>query len=202
MPMLRTIGRSGFAAGLLSLIPAAVFAHPGHGIAAPHDVLHGFMHPLHGADHLLAMVAVGLWAAQRSGRARWALPAAFVGAMIVGFVLGTGGIALPGAELAIAASVLVLGGVVALAVRMPAIGAATLVAAFALFHGHAHGVELPAAMAGAGFGAGFAASTALLHGAGIALALGVRTAVATRTLVAERLIGAGIAAAGIVLLLV
>lgn len=202
MPFLRSIGRTGLAAGLLSLIPAAVFAHPGHGVAAPHDVLHGFMHPLHGADHLLAMIAVGLWAAQRSGRSRWALPAAFIGAMVVGFALGMGGLALPGVELAIAASVLVLGVVVALAVRMPVIGAATLVAAFALFHGHAHGAELPAAMAGAGFGSGFVASTALLHAAGITMALVARNALAARALGAERLIGAGIAAAGVVLLLV
>ncbi|HEU5208735.1 MAG TPA: HupE/UreJ family protein [Longimicrobiales bacterium] len=196
------VRRAGLVAGLLSLVPAAVFAHPGHGGAATHDLLHGFMHPLHGMDHLLAMVAVGLWAAQRNGRSVWALPVAFVGFMAVGFVLGAGGIAMPAVELGIAASVLVLGIAVALAVRVPTIGAVALVALFALFHGHAHGAELSAGMIAGLFGAGFAASTALLHTAGIVLAFGMRHAITTRSYPIERAIGAGIAAAGLALLLI
>ncbi|NLG61494.1 MAG: HupE/UreJ family protein [Candidatus Cloacimonetes bacterium] len=194
--------RAGLVAGLLSLVPAVAFAHPGHGGAAGHDFLHGFMHPLHGMDHFLAMVAVGLWAAQRDRRSVWALPIAFVAFMAVGFVLGAGGVAMPAVELGIAASVLVLGIAVALAARIPTVGAVALVALFALFHGHAHGAELPAGMAASLFGAGFATSTALLHGAGIALAVGLRHAVMARSVGIERAIGAGIAAAGLALLLV
>lgn len=194
--------RAGLVAGLLSLVPAVAFAHPGHGGAAGHDFLHGFMHPLHGMDHFLAMVAVGLWAAQRDRRSVWALPIAFVAFMVVGFVLGAGGVAMPAVELGIAASVLVLGIAVALAARIPTVGAVALVALFALFHGHAHGAELPAGMAASLFGAGFATSTALLHGAGIALAVGLRHAVMARSVGIERAIGAGIAAAGLALLLV
>src|SRR5690554_5793869 len=88
-----SLRRAGLTAGLLALVPAVVFAHPGHGASGSHDFLHGFMHPLHGADHLLAMVAVGLWAAQRSGRSVWALPVAFVGFMTLSFVVVVGGIA-------------------------------------------------------------------------------------------------------------
>src|SRR5690606_31413212 len=194
--------RAGLVAGLLSLVPAVAFAHPGHGGAAGHDFLHGFMHPLHGMDHFLAMVAVGLWAAQRDRRSVWALPIAFVAFMAVGFVLGAGGVAMPAVELGIAASVLVLGIAVALAARIPTVGAVALVALFALFPGHAHGAELPAGMAASLFGAGFATSTALLHGAGIALAVGLRHAVMARSVGIERAIGAGIAAAGLALLLV
>ncbi len=194
--------RAGLAAGLLVLVPAAVFAHPGHGIAGSHDFLHGFMHPLHGADHLLAMVAVGLWAAQRRGRSMWTLPVSFVAFMALGFVIGIGGVQLPAVELAIAASVLVLGAAVALAARVPTLGAIGLVALFAIFHGHAHGADLAAGMTAGLFGAGFATSTALLHAAGIAFAFAVHHSLTTRSFPVERAIGAGIAAAGLALLLI
>ncbi len=197
-----SLRRAGLTAGLLALVPAAVFAHPGHGASGTHDFMHGFMHPLHGADHLLAMVAVGLWAAQRKGRSVWALPLAFVGFMTLGFVLGVAGLAMPAVELGIAMSVLVLGIAVAMAVRVPTIGAVALVALFALFHGHAHGAELPAGMTAGLFGVGFATSTALLHAAGITFAIGMRHAIATRSVAIERAIGAGIAAAGLALLLI
>ena len=130
----------------------------------------GFTHPLFGLDHVLAMVAVGLWAAIIGGRALWALPLGFVSGMVVGFALALAGIGLPFVEPMILASTVVFGLVVALALRTRAEVAAGLVAVFALFHGHAHGAELGQAGALA-FGAGFAVNTALLHLAGIGLGL-------------------------------
>ncbi|MDQ0454466.1 HupE/UreJ family protein [Rhizobium paknamense] len=134
------------------------------------SVMAGLSHPLTGADHILAMVAVGLWASQQGGKALIAVPAAFVGTMAVGFLLALAGVHLPFVEPAILASVMGLGLLVATAVRLPVIGAAAVVGLFALFHGHAHGTEL----AGAGaleFGVGFLIATAFLHAAGIGLGL-------------------------------
>lgn len=129
----------------------------------------GASHPWFGADHVLAMVAVGLWAAMLGGSAVWKLPTAFVGAMVLGFFLALGGVPLPFVEPMILASVIILGLVVATAVRMPVNACVGLCAVFGLFHGHAHGGELGAAGASA-FGIGFAASTALLHAIGVAIA--------------------------------
>ena len=130
----------------------------------------GFSHPLFGLDHILAMVAVGLWASVLGGRALWAVPAAFVATMIVGFALALLGAPLPMVEPMILASSVVLGLVVAMALR-PDLGLCmALVGAFALFHSHAHGAEL--GQAGAlRFGLGFALATALLHAAGLGLGL-------------------------------
>lgn len=130
----------------------------------------GVSHPLVGLDHILAMIAVGLWAALLGGGALLVVPAAFVGTMIVGFALATAGVALPLVEPMVAASVVILGLVVAMAVRLPAAAGGLVVGAFALFHGHAHGVEIGAA-AVLPYLAGFALATALLHGAGIGLGL-------------------------------
>ncbi|WP_353890296.1 HupE/UreJ family protein [uncultured Aliiroseovarius sp.] len=119
---------------------------------------------------MLAMVAVGLWAAVLGGRAIWALPLSFVGVMMVGFMSAVAGLALPFVEPMILVSVLALGLAVALSLRLPVSAAAGIVGVFALFHGHAHGDELGSAGALA-FGAGFAVSTALLHAVGVGLAL-------------------------------
>ncbi len=153
-------------------VPAAAHAHT----FGAHDAgfVHGFSHPLGGLDHLLAMVAVGLWAAQRGGKALWALPAAFVAAMIGGGLLGMAGIELPAVELGIALSVVALGGLIALQSRLPLLASVGMVSLFALFHGHAHGVEMPEAAAPLLYGAGFALATALLHGAGVGAALSLR----------------------------
>eukprot|EP01034_Spumella_vulgaris_P000355 gene355-468_t len=129
-----------FAAATLLLVPALAFAHPGHG---DNGLVAGISHPLGGLDHLLAMLAVGLWAAQQQGAARWALPCTFVGTMLLGGVLGFEGLALPALESGIAASVLALGLAVALAIRPPVALAVAATAVFALFHGVAHGLELP-----------------------------------------------------------
>lgn len=151
----------------LLLSPALAFAHPGHDHAG---VMSGLAHPLFGIDHLLAMLAVGLWAAQQRGAARWALPLTFVATMLFGGLLGFAGIEMPLMETGIAGSVLALGLLVALAVRPPLAIAAGLTALFAASHGVAHGLELPALSSPWGYAAGFVAATAALHAAGYAVA--------------------------------
>jgi len=154
-----------FAAPLLLASPAFAHLDPSqHGSFAA-----GFTHPVFGLDHILAMVAVGLWAVVLGGRALWALPAAFVGAMALGFGLSLAGLPLPLVEPMILASVLALGGLTALALPIALPIAAAIVGALALFHGHAHGSEMAGATALA-YLAGFATATALLHGAGVVLA--------------------------------
>lgn len=162
--------RLSFTAALMTLAASPAFAHldpEAHG-----SLMAGISHPLFGADHILAMVAVGIWASQIGGRALWAVPAAFVTMMAVGFGLAVAGVELPFVEPAILASVIGLGLLVAAAVRLPVAASAAVVGLFALFHGHAHGGELGAAGA-LQFGLGFLIATAALHGAGVALGLGV-----------------------------
>ena len=160
------------ALGLIGL-PSAAFAHTGVGT---HDLVHGFMHPIGGLDHILAMVAVGVFAFVLGSRALWLVPLSFVGMMTVGFALGANGITLPYAELAIALSSIVIGGVAALGRRMPVVAAMALVGGFATFHGWAHGAEMPADAGALTYALGFVAATALLHVAGIAAAMGVGAA--------------------------
>jgi urease accessory protein len=155
---------------ILILLPTAALAHPGHG--AEIGLAAGFLHPMSGLDHILAMVAVGVFAFVLGGRALWLVPLSFVGMMAVGFLLGLGGLDLPFVELGIALSSVVIGGVAALGRPMPTIGAMALVGVFAIFHGHAHGAEMPASAGGLDFALGFMAATALLHVAGILGALG------------------------------
>ncbi|MEM6486919.1 MAG: HupE/UreJ family protein [Pseudomonadota bacterium] len=154
-------------AAVLGAGPAA--AHSVEGVAG--GLASGLLHPLLGPDHLVAMVAVGLWGAQLGRPLLIALPIAFPMMMAMGAVLGIAGVPLPAVEVGIAASALVLGLVVALAWRAPVWLAVTLVAVFALFHGHAHGTELPQAAEPLAYGIGFVAATGLLHLAGIALGL-------------------------------
>ena len=131
----------------------------------------GFLHPLGGLDHVFAMVAVGLWGAQLGKPAVWALPVAFPIAMAFGGFLGLVGIPLPGVEIGIALSAIVLGAMVLAQAKPPLWLAGVLVGFFALFHGHAHGTELPAGANGTLYSVGFVASTGLLHGVGIAIGL-------------------------------
>lgn len=177
-----------FALALLCA-PAAAFAHSGHQHSG---VLAGLAHPLLGLDHLLAMFAVGLWAAQQSGAARWALPLTFVASMLFGGLLGFAGLQLPLLESGIAASLLALGLLVAVAARLPlgiALGLTTLLA---LSHGVAHGLELPALASPWGYAAGFVAATAALHASGYALVRLLPQAAAPLV----RLAGAGSAMSG------
>lgn len=131
----------------------------------------GFVHPILGPDHVLAMLAVGLWGAQLGKPAVWVLPVAFPMAMAFGGFLGLVGVPIPGVEIGIAASAFVLGGMVLAAARPPLWLAAVIVGVFALFHGHAHGTELPEGNNGALYSIGFVISTGLLHGVGIGIGL-------------------------------
>jgi len=158
------------AASVLSLSAVPAFAHLNpeeHG-----SLLAGVSHPLFGADHILAMVAVGLWAALLGGRALWLVPSAFVGTMAVGFAAAIAGAPLPFVEPVILASVVVIGLLAAVALQVPTWAGMVMVGFFAFFHGHAHGGELGSAGA-MSFGIGFALSTALLHATGVGLGLGI-----------------------------
>jgi urease accessory protein len=157
------------AAASLVLAPCVASAHPGH--EGTPGLVHGFLHPLGGLDHIFAMVAVGLFAARLGGRALWLVPASFVVTMAVAGIAGMTGFALPYVEAGIALSILVLGAAIALDWTMPVAAAMGLVAFFAVFHGHAHGAEMPQTMSGLAYGAGFVAATAALHALGIGLGL-------------------------------
>jgi urease accessory protein len=176
---------------------ATAHGHPGHDgdHGLTWDFSTGVVHPLSGWDHFLAMLAVGLWAAQLGGRARWLVPAAFVGMMTLGAALGRAGFQMVGSAQGMAASVFVLGLLIASAVRLPVAAGMALVGVFAVFHGLAHGAEMPANTGGLGYGVGFMIATALLHAAGVALG-----GFAARTSVnAARYVGGFIAACGVVL---
>lgn len=160
----------------LSVVLSAAFLHPG--IAAAHSeagtgdgLVSGLLHPLLGLDHLLAMVAVGLWGAQLGPPLVFALPIAFPMMMAVGAIAGIAGLPMVGMEVGIAASALVLGLVILFAFKAPIWLAILLVGAFAYFHGYAHGTELPHAASAMAYGIGFVVSTGLLHLAGIAIGL-------------------------------
>ncbi len=153
------------AAGLL--LADAGLAHTQTGVAG--GLLSGLAHPVTGVDHLIAMVAVGLWGAQLGAPALWVLPVAFPLVMAFGGVLGVIGVPLPVPELVIALSALVLGGMVLAQLRVPLPVAAAIVAVFAIFHGHAHGAELPTAANPLAYGVGFVLATGLLHLCGIAI---------------------------------
>ncbi len=182
--------------GILALPAAAAWAHSsGHGEVA--GFTSGFLHPLLGFDHLLAMVAVGLWGAFLGAPALWLLPVVFPLVMAMGGVLGIAGVPLPGVEVGIAVSALVLGAMVATAARPPLWLAAVIVGLFGIFHGHAHGTELPDAGNALTYTLGFVVCTGLLHVAGIAFGLVVRWP-AGRLVV--RCLGGLIGLAGIVFL--
>ena len=143
------------------------FAHPQRGEAV--GFLTGFRHPLSGLDHVLAMVAVGLWGAQLGSPAIWVLPVAFPMVMAVGGMLGLIGVPLPGTEYGIALSAILLGAAVMFEVR-PRLGiAAALVGFFAIFHGHAHGTELPPGQSALLYSMGFVIATGCLHALGIGI---------------------------------
>lgn len=179
------------AALILLCIAAPAFAHPGHDLPGA-GLIAGLLHPLLGLDHLLAMIVVGIWAAQLGGRAIWAVPCSFVALMALGGFAAMQGYAPPHIEAGIAASLLVLGVLVALHRHLPTSGAMALVSVFALFHGAAHGQELPQLANPGLYAIGFVITTASLHVAGIALGLASRHSAGTLARVA----GALTAAAG------
>jgi urease accessory protein len=161
-------------AAVMSLALAApAFAHTGVG-AHGNGLMAGFLHPLAGLDHMLAMLGVGVWAAQLGQRATWMVAIAFVALMVLGALLPLAGAPLPIVELGIAGSVLVIGALIAFGARMTVGLAMGVVGLFALFHGHAHGTELPGFADPRAYGVGFVAATALLHATGVGVALAVR----------------------------
>ncbi|MBL8253287.1 MAG: HupE/UreJ family protein [Candidatus Competibacter sp.] len=169
-----------------------------HTLGLPHmDFATGLGHPLTGLDHVLVMVAVGLWAAQSGGRALWLVPLTFVLTMAAGGALGFMGIQLPIVESGIAGSVLTLGVLVALASRLSLAVSMALVGLFAIFHGYAHGAEMAVESSALWFSLGFMLATAILHGAGIGIALAARQGMNARLV---RVGGVAIAAGGVLLL--
>ena len=153
----------------LALLPAAAAAHAPGGV--PGGLSGGFAHPLTGPDHFLAMLAVGIWGAQMGGRPVWSLPVAFPLIMALGGIAGMAGLPLPGVETGIAVSVLVLGLAIAAIWRPAEPVALLLIGAFAVFHGYAHGAELPAAADPAAYSVGFVVATGLIHVFGIFIGL-------------------------------
>jgi urease accessory protein len=185
---------------LFALVAAALafpaMAHAHSGSALAYDCASGFAHPLFGWDHFAAMVAVGVWAAQLGGRARWLAPGAFVTVMACGAFVGARGAVFPGVEPVIATSVLTLGVLVAAGVRMPLTASLLLVSFFAIAHGFAHGAEMPAGASTLSYGTGFITATLGLHIVGLCLGqLALR-----RSRHLPRILGAVCTAAGAVLL--
>jgi urease accessory protein len=186
--------RGSLIVALVLVVSSPALAHTGNvsgGFAG------GFAHPILGPDHVLAMVAVGLWGAFLGAPAIFILPIVFPLVMAFGGVLGIVGVPLPGAEVAIAISAVVLGLMVALAVRLPIWTAAVVVGVFAIFHGYTHGAELPAGANAVAYCTGFVIATGLLHLSGIALGLTVRWPAGY---IGVRGVGAAIACAGVAFL--
>ena len=178
---------------LLLVASSTAFAHPGHDVSG---FAAGLMHPFSGLDHLLAMVAVGLWAAQGGGHKVWLLPASFMTMLAAGAGIAMQWQALPLVEAGIAVSVLALGLLVALSLQLPAALSVSITALFGLLHGYAHGIELPASAAPAEYALGFLAATATLHLGGITLGIATRRNYA----MLSRLLGGAIALSGAYLL--
>jgi urease accessory protein len=168
------------AALLMAAATMPAYAHIGIGPTSSFSA--GFSHPFSGLDHLTVMIAVGLWAALKGGKAIWAWPVAFVGVMLAGAGLGMAHIPIPFVEPGILASVVALGLLVALAVGLPVSAGVAIIGIFALFHGHAHGTEVPENAGGFEYMMGFAVATTILHALGIStgLASGLRYRALTR----------------------
>ena len=181
---------------VLLAVSTPALAHTGAGAAKSFGT--GFLHPMLGLDHVLAMVAVGLWAGLVGGRAVWAWPLSFVLIMVGGAGLGVAGVALPGVETGIALSVLLLGSAVALDRSAPVSIGALVCGAFALFHGYAHGAELLGDAGAGSYVTGFVLATGLLHAAGLGAAVVLKGSSAGWP---PRTAGAAVAIAGLVLIM-
>lgn len=194
---MKTTARTFSAAVLAAVCVPLAQAHPGHeGHELTWGFRTGFAHPFTGLDHFVAMIAVGWWAVQLGGRARWLVPAAFLAVLAASAAVGHWALRPTGIEQGVAASVLALGLLVASAARFPALGAAALAGTFAAFHGLAHGAEAP--LSGlAGYGAGFIAASAVLLGLGQLIGLIASRAHGS----VARLAGIACAAVGIALML-
>jgi len=188
-----------FCAFAIAFLPVAASAHVGAGDT--HGFVHGFSHPLSGVDHVLAMVAVGLFAAHLGGRALWLVPSTFVSVMALAGIAGTAGVELPFVEIGIGMSVVVLGLVVAFQLNVSTLVAMSLVGFFAIFHGHAHGAEMPESVFGLTYGVGFICATALLHVIGVALGLAVGKAGEAYSRPIVQIGGGAMAIVGLVILI-
>lgn len=178
-----------------SVIAGTASAHTGVGDTA--GFAHGFLHPIGGLDHVLAMVAVGLFAATLGGRALWLVPLSFLTMMAAGGAIGISGIDLPLVELGIGFSVAALGVAIAAHLRTPVAAAAAFVGFFAIFHGHAHGAEMPNTASGIAYGAGFLIATALLHACGVGLGLSFGMLAERWGRRVAQIVGAAVALAGV-----
>ncbi len=194
--MLRKIVGAALALWCLTAGPA--LAHVGQGHVA--GFAQGFAHPLSGLDHIIAMVAVGLYAAHLGGRNLWLVPSTFVATMIFGGILGHSGFPLPLVEGCIGLSVVVMSLAVAAGANLPTVAAMALVSLFAVFHGHAHGSEGAELSSFLPYAAGFVIATALLHLSGIGLGLGLDKFGASASLALKRAVGVAGALAGVVIL--
>lgn len=183
------------ALAIMVITPTLAFAHTGIGHTA--GFFHGFEHPVGGIDHVLAMIAVGVFAYVLGGRALWLVPLSFVSMMIVGFMLGVAQVDVPFVELGIALSSIVIGGAAALGRPMPTPIAMAMVGIFAVFHGHAHGAEMPTDMSGLTYGTGFVAATALLHLSGIAGTFGAAKVIGRYGKMAAQIAGSAFALGGV-----
>jgi urease accessory protein len=183
---------------VLCLAPSIALAHTGVGSTRGFNA--GFLHPLSGLDHQLAMVLVGMFAYRLGGRALWLVPLTFVSLMALGGFLGVMGVTIPFVEVSIALSVIVLGAIVASNVKAPVAVAMGVVGLFAIFHGHAHGSEMPLDVSGLEYGSGFIMATALLHVVGIGAGFLVGMSSKTLGNAVYRVIGGSAAIAGMVLL--
>lgn len=181
-------------ASTATLFAGSAMAHTG--VGSVHGFTAGLTHPLFGLDHLTAMVAVGLWAGLVGGKARFAYPAAFVVTMVLAGVWGMSGAPLPGVEIGIGLSVVVLGLAIAFNLAPPLAAGIAVCAVFAIFHGHAHGAELPEDASGLSYAAGFVLATATLHGVGLVLA----TLLASHAPRLARFAGGAMAVAGVAFL--
>jgi urease accessory protein len=186
------------AAAMAVLTPIVAFAHTGVGETS--GFVHGFGHPISGLDHILAMLMVGVFAWQLGGRALWLVPMTFVVVMAVGGTLGIAGVGVPFVEIGIALSVVVFGAIVAFDVKAPTAAAMGVVGLFAIFHGHAHGAEVPEDAGGVAYAAGFMIATALLHLAGISAGFLIGKAGEHYGSVVVRLAGGLATVAGVALL--
>lgn len=189
----------GSCAAAIALLPISAAAHPG---IAGHTrgFTHGFTHPFSGIDHLLAMIAVGLFSAHLGGRALWVVPVSFISVIALAGIAGMAGVALPFTGFGIALSLIVLGLAVALEINVPTFVASAVVGFFAVFHGYAHGAEMPASLSGLSYGLGFIGATLLLcaMGVGLGVASGQTGEVYSRRTV--QIGGATISAVGVALL--
>jgi urease accessory protein len=186
-----------FCISAIACVPIVASAHVG--VGDTHGFVHGFAHPLSGIDHVLAMTAVGFFAARLGGRSLWLMPLTFVSVMTVAFSAGMARVNLPFVEIGIGVSVVVFGLAVALQLNVSALVALSVVGFFAIFHGHAHGMEMLESVSRITYGLGFICATALLHAIGVCLgfAIGKMGHVYRRRIV--RVSGAAMAIAGLVM---